>query len=206
MPSESVPVIEHLGLRDYRTTLTHMQAFTAAREPKTPDQIWTLQHTPVYTVGRNGKGRPARSDIPLVASDRGGDITYHGPGQLVLYVLIDLGRLGVGVRRLVEALEDTAIRWLGGLDVEAERLAGAPGVYVGTRKIASLGLRIKAGCSYHGLAINVQMDLTPFASIVACGLEGIGVTQAADFGPVPPMEQAATALASTFMNCLYSAR
>ncbi|HET9121969.1 MAG TPA: lipoyl(octanoyl) transferase LipB [Acidiferrobacteraceae bacterium] len=192
-----------LPLQDYAQTLARMQAFTAARSDTTPDEIWTLQHEPVYTVGRNGKGRPGRTDIPFMLSDRGGDITYHGPGQIILYVLLDLTRQGLGVRRLVETLEEGAIRWLGAHRIPGERRNGAPGVYVGPRKIASLGLRIRHGCSYHGLAINVQMDLTPFSSIVPCALEGVGVTQVADFGTAPPLEEAASSLAQTFLNCLY---
>lgn len=181
-----------------------MQAFTEARGPETPDALWTLQHLPVYTVGRNGRGRPGRSDIPLVHSDRGGDITYHGPGQVLLYVLLDLGRLGLGVRGLVEALEATALTWLAGLGILAERRLGAPGVYVGDAKIAALGLRIRRGYSYHGLAVNVHMDLAPFASIVPCGLTEVGVTQASDFGPAPDPDTAARALANLFQHRLYT--
>lgn len=171
------------GRADYVATWQAMQAFTATRDADTPDQIWRVQHPPVYTRGRNARAAAASPGaIPTVASDRGGDITYHGPGQLVLYVLIDLHRARIGVKDLVHALEQSAIDWLAEHAVAAERRAGAPGVYVRAAKIAALGLRVRRGCSYHGLALNVDMDLAPFAAIDPCGYTGMAVTQCRDLG------------------------
>lgn len=157
--------IRSLGQVDYLPTWRAMQAFTESRGPDTPDEIWLLQHPPVFTLGQAGKREHILSEtgIPVVAIDRGGQVTYHGPGQLVAYILVDLKRRGYGVKELVRRLEQAVIDLLAALGVDAERLAGAPGVYVGGAKIAALGLRIKGGCSYHGLSLNVAMDLTPFS-------------------------------------------
>ena len=180
----AAPVVRHLGRVEYAPTFEAMQRFTAARTPDTPDQIWVLEHPPVYTVGQAGRPEhfPASTDIPLVRIDRGGQITYHGPGQAVVYTLFDLPRLGLKVRELVVLLEQAVIDLLGSYNVTAERRSGAPGVYVGGAKIAALGLRVRHGCSYHGAALNVDMDLAPFAAIDPCGYPGLAVTQCRDLG------------------------
>ncbi len=178
-------VVRRLGLRDYASTWGAMRAFTAARTPVTSDEVWLLQHPPVYTLGRNGKHpplSPAAAHIPFVHTDRGGDVTYHGPGQWVAYVLLDLRRLGLGAKALVQALEQTIIDVLADHRLTGERRSGAPGVYVEGRKIAALGLRIRSQGSYHGFALNVDMDLAPFNWINPCGYAGLGVTQLADLG------------------------
>lgn len=155
-----------------------MQAFTDQRDGDTADEFWLLEHEPVFTLGRVARREHVldAGDIPLVQVDRGGQVTYHGPGQLVLYTLVDLHARGVGVRRLVETLETAVIDLLAGEGVSAARRAGAPGVYVAGRKIAALGLRVRRGCSYHGLALNVDCDLAPFARIDPCGYRGLEVT------------------------------
>lgn len=191
------------GLVPYQETWLAMQRFTDERTSDTPDEIWWLEHPPVYTVGRNGRGRPSRDDVPLVLTDRGGDITYHGPGQVILYVLVDLHRLGIGVRELVDRLEAATIDTLGEWGIAAQRRPGAPGVYVQAAKIAALGLRIRRGCSYHGLALNVAMDLQPFSSITPCGLEGIDVVQVADFVPAANHEAVGASLVKTLQRQLY---
>lgn len=177
-------LIEHLGRVDYEPTWRAMQAFTAARDDSTPDELWVLEHPPVFTLGQAGRRehllRP--TDIPVVPIDRGGQITYHGPGQAVIYVLVDLKRRGYGVKELVARMEQAVIDLLAQSGVMAERKAGAPGVYVNGAKIAALGLRIRQGCSYHGLALNVDMDLSPFALIDPCGYPGMTVTQTRDQG------------------------
>ena len=161
-----------------------MQDFTAARTPDTPDEIWIVQHPPVYTVGLNGKPEhlPQDSSIPIVNIDRGGQITYHGPGQLVLYLMLDLKRMGIGVRQLVQHMEQAVIELLNKYGITTERKKNAPGVYVSGKKIAALGLRIKRGCSYHGLSLNIDMDLEPFYAINPCGYPGMEVTQTRDLG------------------------
>ncbi len=160
-----------------------MQAFTAARTPDTPDELWLCEHPPVFTLGLAGKPEHLLRDIgiSLVKIDRGGQITYHGPGQLVCYLLLDLKRRGLTVRTLVHRMEQAVIDLLASYELAAERREGAPGVYVNGAKIAALGLKIKNGCSYHGLALNVAMDLAPFAAINPCGYPGMAVTQLADF-------------------------
>lgn len=172
------------GRMDYETAWRAMRDFTAARAPSTPDEIWLLEHPPVYTMGLKGHARASTAigGIPVVCTDRGGDMTYHGPGQLVAYLLLDLARLGLGAKGLVRLLEQTVLDLLGEYGIEAQRRAGAPGVYVGARKIAALGLRVRRGCSYHGLAFNVDMDLAPFAHIDPCGYPGLGVTQLVEQG------------------------
>lgn len=174
----------HLGRVEYEPTWRAMQAFTSARTPDTPDELWLVEHPPVFTLGQAGKREHVLTDIgiPVVAIDRGGQVTYHGPGQVVVYVLLDLRRRGYGVKELVNRLEQAVIDLLAGFGVAASRLDGAPGVYVNGAKIAALGLRIRNGCSYHGLALNVDMDLTPFSAINPCGYEGLAVTQTRDLG------------------------
>jgi lipoyl(octanoyl) transferase len=165
-----------------------MQAFTAGRDATTPDEIWLTEHPPVYTLGLAGRREHLLRDngIPAIKVDRGGQITYHGPGQLVAYVLFDLRRPRLGVRALVRRLEAAVIEWLAGLGIAAYGKFAEPGVYVATggaeAKIAALGLKVKNGCTYHGLAVNVAMDLTPFDDIDPCGYPGLEVTQLADLG------------------------
>lgn len=196
--------IKSLGLVDYQPTWHAMQDFTAQRGPDTPDEIWLLQHPPVFTLGLAGKREHILqlSDIPIVPIDRGGQVTYHGPGQVVAYVLLDLKRRGYGVRELVQRLEQAVIDLLGEYGVTTQRRAKAPGVYVTDKKIAALGLRIKQGCSYHGLALNVDMDLAPFQSINPCGYEGLEVTQLRDLGVVESPEIVAQRLAKLLTTLL----
>ena len=176
--------IRRLGRVDYEPTWHAMQEFTAARTPETPDELWVVEHRPVFTLGQAGKPEHLLRDvgIPVVKIDRGGQVTYHGPGQVVIYLLLDLQRLKIKVRELVAAIEQAIIDALADCGIAAERRTGAPGVYVGDAKIAALGLRIKNGCSYHGLSLNVDMDLSPFAAINPCGYPGLTVTQTRDLG------------------------
>ncbi len=189
-------VIRHLGRVDYEPTWRRMQQFTEDRQPDDPDEIWVLEHPPVFTLGKNASMDHvlAPGDIPLVRIDRGGQVTYHGPGQLVLYPLLDLRRLGLGVRELVTLIEQAIIDVLGDWGVEAERRDGAPGVYVNEAKIAALGLRVRRGRSFHGLAFNIDMDLAPYDRINPCGYAGLSVTQLRDCADRPvslPEAQAA---------------
>lgn len=181
MRDEEVPlIVKHLGrCVEYEPTWRAMQAFTATRTPDTPDELWLLEHSPVYTLGQAGKPEHLlrSTAIPVIHIDRGGQITYHGPGQLVVYTLVDLRRLGYGVRELVTRIEQSVIDLLASQGILGERVIGAPGVYVNGAKIAALGLRVKHGCAYHGLALNVDMDLSPFSAINPCGLVGLKVTQ-----------------------------
>lgn len=181
----SLPItLKRLGRIDYEPTWRAMQAFTAQRTADTVDEVWLVEHPPVFTLGQAGKREHLLRDIgvPIVAIDRGGQVTYHGPGQVVAYLLIDLRRRGIGVKELVRRMEQAVIDLLAEFGIRAERLAGAPGVYVNGAKIGALGLRIKGGCSYHGLALNVDMDLSPFSAINPCGYEGMAVTQLRDLG------------------------
>ena len=171
------------GLADYTATWEAMRRFTESRTPETADELWLLEHPPVFTLGQAGKAEHVldAGDIPLVKSDRGGQVTYHGPGQLIGYCLFDLKRLGLGPRALVELIEDALVDALVALDIPAVADREAHGVYVGGRKIASLGLRIRKGCSYHGFALNVDMDLEPFSRINPCGYAGLQMTQVSAF-------------------------
>ena len=181
---------KHLGQVEYLPTWRAMQDFTAARTAETPDELWLVEHPPVYTLGLAGKPEHLlrATDIPVVKIDRGGQITYHGPGQIVVYLLLDLKRRGMGVKELVRRMEQAVIDLLAEYNVVAERRDKAPGVYVGNAKIAALGLRIKSGCCYHGLSLNVDMDLSPFAAINPCGYEGLAVTQCRDAGVTDNLE------------------
>jgi len=178
------PLVKHLGLLEYEPTWQAMKAFTAARNAGTRDEIWLLQHPSVYTQGLAGKPEHLlrANDIPVVKIDRGGQITYHGPGQIVAYLLLDLRRWKLNVRELVRLMEQSVIDLLAAHDIEAQGREDAPGVYVKGAKIASLGLKIKHGCCYHGIAFNVDMDLSPFDYINPCGYAGLRVTQARDLG------------------------
>ncbi len=185
-----------LGVRDYVVTADEMRTWTQARGPDTPDEIWFLEHEPVYTQGVSCSEpvREGASDIPLVKSDRGGQITYHGPGQLVAYLLLDLRRLGLGVRQLVSMIEASIIELLDQFGLTAEARPGAPGVYVDGEKIAALGLRVRSGCCYHGLSLNVDMELKPFSRINPCGFVGLGVTSMKEQGLSVQVDEAADAL------------
>lgn len=186
-----VPVIRRLGRVEYESAWQAMRTFTDARDPATADEFWRLEHPPVFTLGRAGRREHvlAPGDIPVVPVDRGGQVTYHGPGQLVIYTLVDLRRLGIGVRRLVRTIEAALIDTLARHGVTAVTRDGAPGVYVRERKIAALGLRVRHGCSFHGLALNVDCDLEPFDRIDPCGYRGLRVTRTRDEGIEADMER-----------------
>jgi len=189
--------IKKLGKADYAPTFEAMKTFNAARTPDTEDEIWLVEHPPVFTQGLAGKPEHLllRSDIPVVQIDRGGQITYHGPGQLVIYTMINFKRRKTSVRNIVSALENSIIATLAEYGIEAAADPKRPGVYVGERKIASLGLRIKDGSVYHGLALNVNMDLSPFTHINPCGYAGMEMTQIADFvQPCPTLDEVAQKL------------
>jgi lipoyl(octanoyl) transferase len=181
----SLPVlVRRLGRQPYEPVWHAMQAFTDTRGPDTPDELWVLEHDPVFTLGQAGKWEHVLlpGEIPVVPVDRGGQVTYHGPGQIVAYPLFDLRRLKVGVRELVHRIEQAIIDTLDTWNIVAARRDGAPGVYVGDAKVAALGLRVRRGCSFHGLAFNVAMDLEPFHRINPCGYQGLAVTQVLDLG------------------------
>lgn len=186
--SAAILGVREFGLLEYPLVWQAMQRFTNERGPATDDEIWLLQHPPVFTQGQAGKAEHLLlpGDIPVIQADRGGQVTYHGPGQLVCYLLLDVRRLGIGVRDLVSRIEQSLIELLASYDVQASAKPDAPGVYVGGAKIASLGLRIRNGRSFHGLALNVDMDLEPFGRINPCGYAGMTMTQLADLvaGPV----------------------
>lgn len=182
-------IVRHLGVVDYLPTLEAMRKLTAERDDATPDEIWLLQHPQVFTQGQAGKPEHllAPGDIPVIQVERGGQVTYHGPGQLVAYLMLDLRRLDLGVRELVTAMEQTLVEVLASYGVEAAPKADAPGVYVSGDKIASLGLRVRRGCSFHGLALNVDMDMAPFQRINPCGYAGLKMTQLKDQLDTPPL-------------------
>jgi len=171
--------VRQLGLVDYQPTLESMRRFTDERDAATPDEIWLLQHPRVFTQGQAGKAEHvlAAGDIPIIQAERGGQVTYHGPGQLVAYLLLDLRRLGLGVRELVTAMEQALVDLLAEYALDAAPKPDAPGVYVAGSKIASLGLRVRRGCSFHGLALNVDMDMEPFQRINPCGYSGLRMVQ-----------------------------
>ena len=177
------PLIRNFGLSDCESVWQSMKAYTEARDEHSRDQFWLTEHEPVYTLGLNGRREHVLNpgDIPLLQIDRGGQVTYHGPGQLVLYTLVDLDRLGLGVRDLVSAIENAMIDLLAEYGIEAHARPEAPGVYVGEAKIGALGLRVRKGRSYHGLSLNLNMDLSPFAGIDPCGYKGMPVTQLSDW-------------------------
>lgn len=191
----SQAIIKSPGLTDYDAVLKHMRALTECRTQHTADQIWFLQHLPVYTLGLNADKSHIleKNLIPVVQSDRGGQVTYHGPGQLVVYLLLDLHRLNIRVREYVYLLEQVMIDLCNMLSIDAYRRTGAPGVYVEDKKIGALGVRVKKGCCYHGIAINVDMDLSPFSSIHPCGYQDLEVTQLSMHGftktiqDIPPL-------------------
>jgi len=209
MPESTVPiVIRRLGLQPYEPVWRAMQAFTAAREAGTPDEFWILQHPPVFTQGQAGKADHllAPGEIPVIPVDRGGQVTYHGPGQLVIYLLVDLARRELGTRALVTRIEESLVAALAGWGIAARPRQDAPGVYTEDgRKIASLGLRVRRQGSYHGLALNVDMDLEPFSRINPCGLAGMAMTQVADFAPGVSVDSATGAVLAELLARLPSA-
>jgi lipoyl(octanoyl) transferase len=200
--------VTELGLTDYETTWRAMQAFTSARDASTADRIWLTEHAAIYTFGLAGRREHLLRDngIPALKVDRGGQVTYHGPGQLVAYTLIDIGRARLGIRDTVRRLEGAVIRWLASKRIAAHVRPGMPGVYV-TRgatdaKIASLGLKVSRGCTYHGLSLNVAMDLAPFSDIDPCGYPGLAVTQLADLGAHTSVAAVGRELAGEIVACL----
>jgi lipoyl(octanoyl) transferase len=205
------PILRFLGRVDYQPTWRAMQDFTAGRDADAADEIWLLEHPPVFTLGMAGKREHVLADIgiPVLAIDRGGQVTYHGPGQVVGYLLVDLRRRGYGVRELVHRIEQAVIDVLAEHGLAGERLAGAPGVYVasggegGLAKIAALGLRVRHGCTYHGLALNVDLDLAPYRAINPCGYAGMAVTRLKDFVPEVRREAVEAALARRLLERVY---
>lgn len=197
--------IRNLGLQDYPSTWHDMQRFTQYRDDQTVDELWVTEHPPVYTLGLNGKREHlfATDDTPVIHSDRGGQVTYHGPGQLIIYTLLDIKRLGLNVRPLVTLLEQAMIFALADYDITAAARADAPGVYVQGKKIGSIGLRIKKNCSYHGLSLNNQMDLTPFDQINTCGYSELEVTQLADLGVSISNAELALSVTNAILNALH---
>jgi len=192
-------VVKRLGLVEYVPTWQAMRVFSAGRADATPDELWLLEHPPVYTVGQGASLPQTGNAIPVLKTDRGGDITYHGPGQAVVYTLIDLARRSIKVKRFVWLLEQAVIDLLGG---RAQRKPGAPGVYVDGAKIAALGIRVVRGRAYHGLALNVDMDLSPFAAIDPCGYPGLRVTQMRELGFTDSAETAASRLSRLLLEKL----
>ncbi len=203
MQSNHIEVVR-LGITDYGDSWTAMKQFTHQRDSQTTDQLWITEHPPVYTQGLNGRAEHIldAGDIPVVQVDRGGQVTYHGPGQLVIYCLLDLNRLGIGVKALVARIETSVIDLLAGYQISAHTRAGAPGVYVEQAKIAALGLRIRKGCCYHGLSLNVDMQLEPFSRIDPCGYRGLAVTQLRDLGIHAGIEQVADKLSDIIVGNL----
>jgi lipoyl(octanoyl) transferase len=199
--SQTNAAIRSLGRTDYESTWRAMQAFTDARDATTPDEIWLTEHPPVYTLGLAGRREHLlrENGIPAIKVDRGGQITYHGPGQLIVYLLFDLKRARLGVRDMVRRVEASVVQWLDFVGISAYGKPFAPGVYVATAgveaKIAALGFKVRRGCTYHGLAVNIAMDLAPFADIDPCGFPGLEVTQLADLGVARTLDAAGAELA-----------
>jgi len=195
-------IIRKLGMQPYEAIWEEMKRFTMARDANTPDELWLLEHPSVYTQGQAGRKEHILNlgDIPIIQSDRGGQITYHGPGQLVAYVLMDIQRHNLGIRTLVTTLEQLLIKLLQKYEISAEIHCGAPGVYVHEKKIASIGLRVKKGCTYHGIALNVNMDLHPFYGINPCGYEALEMTQMKDYCPQIQIDHVIETCTQQFMN------
>jgi len=203
LPQDKI-LIRHLGLQPYEPVSQAMHDFTDTRDEDTADEIWLVEHYPVFTQGQAGKAEHvlAAGDIPVVQSDRGGQVTYHGPGQQVMYVLLNLKRRKLGVRELVSALENTVVNTLAELGIEAYARPDAPGVYVAGQKICSLGLRIRKGCSFHGLALNIAMDLSPFRRINPCGYAGMEMVQVSDLLPDATVDRIQPLLVRHFLALL----
>jgi lipoyl(octanoyl) transferase len=199
-------IIRELGLQPYETIWREMQNFTQARTEETLDEIWVLEHFPVYTLGLNGKQEHLLSpgNIPVIQCDRGGQVTFHGPGQLVIYTLLDIKRLKLGIRQLVTLLEQSMITTLAQFGITAVAKPEAPGVYVNSKKIGSIGIRIKNNCSYHGISLNNNMDLTPFDHINTCGFSGLRVIQLADFGITISTNDLAKPVIQAINSALYT--
>ena len=198
-------VVKRLGRMPYVETAAAMRTFTLARDAYTPDEIWLTEHPPVYTLGLAGKREHIlnAAAIPVLQSDRGGQVTYHGPGQVIAYLMLDLKRRDLKVRELVRLIEDALIATLGEFGIEGARRAGMPGVYVASgAKIAALGLKVKNGCSYHGASLNVDMDVAPFRGINPCGYENLAVAQMRDFNRTVTAAEAAARLAAQLRLCL----
>jgi lipoyl(octanoyl) transferase len=200
MSATDVLVVRHLGRVDYETAWHNMQRFTNSRGLNTPDELWFLEHPPVFTLGRNGKQEHLHNtgEIAVINTDRGGQVTYHGPGQLLVYPLLNINRRQLGVQSLVRILEQAVIDLCTDYRIEAHRREKAPGVYVDDHKLAALGLRIRKGCSFHGLSLNIDMDLTPFSMIDPCGYAGMEVTQLRDLG----VKESMKTLTNQFQNHL----
>ena len=197
-------ILRTLGEQPYLETWEAMKAFTSDRGPTTPDELWLLEHPRVYTQGQAGKAEHilAPGDIPVIQVDRGGQVTYHGPGQLVVYLMLDLTRRKLGVRALVDYIEQAIVQCLDGLGIQASPRPDAPGVYVGEAKIASLGLRVRRGCSFHGLALNVDMDMEPFGRINPCGYAGMPMCQVSDYAPAADIQYVTERLSQTLLEKL----
>lgn len=194
--------VHYLGIQDYEDVWQRMKEFTLNRNDETPDELWLLEHYPVYTQGQAGKPEHILNpdSIKIVQSDRGGQVTYHGPGQIVAYVLMDIRRRNLGIRTLVCQLEQVLISVLAQYHIEASVRCGAPGVYVDERKIASIGLRVKNGCTYHGIALNVNMDLNPFLGINPCGFAKMEMTQISHFHPAIKLDDVSQRFVSDFIK------
>jgi lipoyl(octanoyl) transferase len=203
-PIARPPVVRRLGRVEYEPTWRAMQRFTEERDASTPDEIWFLEHPPVFTLGMNASPAHvlAPGDIPVVQIDRGGQVTYHGPGQLVVYPLIDLRRSKLGVRDIVTALETSVIQLAADFGIPAETRRGAPGIYVADKKLGSVGIRIRRHSSYHGLAVNVNLDLEPFRRINPCGYQGLEMTQLAEIGGPDSVDVAAALLEPYLLRAL----
>ena len=201
---EESTIVRHLGFAEYASTYQAMRRFTDERETKTPDELWVLEHPPVYTVGIASRAEhfPRGGEVRLERIDRGGQITYHGPGQAIVYTLVDLARRGLTMRGMVSLIEQAVIEVLGAHGVGAGRRKGAPGVYVDVAKIAALGLRVRRGCCYHGVALNVDMDLAPFSAIDPCGYPGLAITQTRAHGVVAGAEEMGGELARRIARLL----
>lgn len=196
--------VRSIGTMAYQPAVAQMREFTDNRDNTSRDELWVLQHPPVFTLGQAADAAHLLTprDIEIVQTDRGGQVTYHGPGQLIVYVLVDLKRLGMGVRTLVRIMEDAVIRFLATFNVRAKSRADAPGVYVDAKKIAALGLRVRRGCTFHGLSLNVDMDLSPFTDINPCGYAGLQVTQLKDEGIELTVEEAGSRLTAVLSDLL----
>lgn len=194
--------VRQLGIQNYNDIWLQMKEFTINRDAQTPDELWLLEHFPVYTQGQAGKPEHVLNpaSIPIVQSDRGGQVTYHGPGQLVAYVLMDINRRNLGIKTLVSQLEQILLYVLAQYEIEATIRCGAPGVYVREQKIASIGLRVKNGCTYHGIALNVAMDLKPFLGINPCGFAQMEMTQISHFHPTVVLDEVNQQLMHTFLQ------
>ena len=195
-------ITRHQGLQAYESIWSDMKRFTSERVADTVDELWLLEHPSVYTQGQAGKAEHILNPcaIPVVQSDRGGQVTYHGPGQLIVYLLMDIRRKNIGIRPFVSQLEQVLVKLLGQFDIAAQTQCGAPGVYVANKKNASVGLRVKNGCTYHGLALNVAMDLTPFFGINPCGYAQLQMTQIKDYVPAITVEGVSEVFISEFLT------